>query len=54
MPDYWVTELFQVNSEDSTNYYIQFKNADETIVLSTDGFDQWHLYSQNKNYQENL
>ena len=51
---FWITELFQVNFDDSTNYYIELRNADETIVLTTDGFDQWHLYSQNKNCQENL
>jgi hypothetical protein len=51
---YWVTELFQVSFEDGTNYYIQLKNADETIVLTSDGSDQWHVYSKNKNCQENL
>ncbi len=51
---YWVTELFQANFDDGTNYYIQLKNADETIVLTTDGFDQWHVYSRNKNCQDNL
>jgi hypothetical protein len=42
---YWVTELFQVSSEQGDAYYIQLKNGDETIVLSTEGTGSWHLYS---------
>ncbi len=46
---YWVTKLFQVNSEDGIYYYIQLKNADETIVLSTEGSNSWHRYAMPKN-----
>jgi hypothetical protein len=42
--NYWVSELFQVSSEQGDAYYIQLKNADETIVLSTEGTGSWHLY----------
>ena len=43
--NYWVSELFQVTSEQSSFYYIQLKNADETVVLTTEGTDSWHRYS---------
>ena len=43
--EYWVSELFQVTSEQGSFYYIQLKNADETIVLTTEGTDSWHRYS---------
>ena len=43
--DYWVSELFQVTSEQGSFYYIQLKNADETVVLTTEGIDSWHRYS---------
>jgi len=43
--NYWVSELFQVSSEQGDAYYIQLKNGDETIVLSTEGTGSWHLYS---------
>jgi hypothetical protein len=43
--NYWVTELFQVTSDQGVYYYIQLKNADETIVLSTEGTGSWHKYS---------
>lgn len=42
---YWVSELFQVSSEEGDCYYIQLKNADETIVLSTEGTGSWHRYT---------
>jgi hypothetical protein len=43
--NYWVNELFQVTSDQGVYYYIQLKNADETIVLSTEGTGSWHKYS---------
>ncbi len=43
--DYWVSELFQVSSDQGSFYYIQLKNADETVVLTTEGTDSWHRYS---------
>jgi hypothetical protein len=43
--EYWVSELFQVTSEQGSFYYIQLKNADETVVLTTEGTDSWHRYS---------
>jgi hypothetical protein len=45
---YWVSELFQLSSEQGDAYYIQLKNADETIVLTTAGTGSWHLYSAPK------
>ena len=45
---YWVSELFQVSSDQGDAYYIQLKNADETIVLTTEGTGNWHLYSAPK------
>jgi hypothetical protein len=43
--NYWVSELFQVSSEQGDAFYIQLRNADETIVLTTEGTGSWHLYS---------
>jgi hypothetical protein len=47
--NYWVSELFQVTSEEGVYYYIQLKNADETIVLSNEGTYGWHRYAVPKN-----
>ena len=46
---YWVSELFQVTTEEGVYYFIELKNADETIVLSTEGTSGWHRYSLPKN-----
>lgn len=45
---YWVSELFQVTYEEGTYYYIELKNADETIVLTTEGTNGWHKYTKLK------
>ena len=46
--NYWVTELFQVTTDNGVNYYIQLTNADETVVLnSEDGFG-WQRYMSKK------
>jgi hypothetical protein len=46
--NYWVSELFQITNEQGVYYYIQLQNADETIVLSTEGTNGWHRYSMPK------
>ncbi len=43
--NYWVSELFQVTNDDGVYYYIQLRNADETIVLTTEGSNSWHRYA---------
>lgn len=47
--NYWVSELFQVSFEEGSYYFIELKNADETIVLTTDSNLCWHEYSRQKN-----
>jgi hypothetical protein len=46
--NYWVSELFQLSSDQGDAYYIQLKNGDETIVLTTEGTGSWRLYSASK------
>ena len=43
--NYWVSSLFQVTNEEGVSYYIQLRNADESIVLSSDGTNGWHRYN---------
>jgi hypothetical protein len=52
--NYWVSALFQVTNEDGVYYYIQLRNADESIVLSTEGTNLWHRYTLPKNKITNL
>jgi hypothetical protein len=52
--NYWVSELFQVTTDDGVFYYVQLNNGDETIVLSTEGTNGWHRYSMPKSRTSNL
>lgn len=52
--NYWVSELFQITRDEGVSYYVELKNADETIVLSTEGTYGWHRYAMPKNKTSNL
>lgn len=46
--DYWVSDLFEVNNEDGTQYYVTLEKSDEMkILVSIDG-SSWSVYSQKK------
>ncbi len=46
--NYWISDLFEMASNEGTNYYVTFENADTKIVLkSTDG-SSWSLYQKSK------
>lgn len=46
--EFWVSDLFEVNNDDGTHYYITLEDADNTIILkSSNGFD-WMEYSKKK------
>lgn len=44
--DYWITDLFEVAINDSTNYYITLENADSKIVLKTTGGNTWKTHKK--------
>ena len=46
--DRWVSDLFEVSTDDQTTYYITLENADERIVLKSGEFDSWSVYSRTK------
>ena len=46
--NYWVTELFQVTTEEGVYYYIQLTNAEETVVLNSEGNYGWQRYMLKK------
>ena len=43
---FWITELFEMASDDQTTYYITLENADKTIVLRSSGTKYWSMYSK--------
>lgn len=49
---YWISDLFEVASNDQTNYYVTLENADKKIVLRSSGIDSWEVYSKTKKTAE--
>jgi hypothetical protein len=47
--NYWVSELFQITSDKGVYYYVELKNADETIALTTEGGNGWQRFALPKN-----
>ena len=52
--NYWVSELFQITTDEGVYYYIRLKNADETIALTTEGGNGWHRFALPKNTNNDL
>jgi len=45
---YWISDLFELASNDQSNYYIRVENADENLVLKSDGYHGWTIYKREK------
>ncbi len=41
--NYWVTDLFELNRNGRTSYYISLESADQTIILKSYGYS-WEIY----------
>jgi hypothetical protein len=46
--DSWITDLFEVTTNDETNYYITLENADQTLVLKSIGTYSWSTFKKEK------
>jgi hypothetical protein len=46
--DYWISELFEMDRDGQTSYYITLENADETLILKSTGFDEWSTYKRSR------
>lgn len=44
--DFWISDLFELTGEGSTNYYITLENADTKITLKSSGTDSWEVYNR--------
>ena len=45
---YWISDLFEMASNDQTTYYITVENADKKIVLRSNGVDSWSVYTKTR------
>lgn len=46
--DYWITDLFEIASDDQTNYYVTLENSEKKIVLKSQGSNFWSVFSKEK------
>lgn len=46
--DYWISDLFEIASDDQTTYYITLETGDRKIVLKSQGTEFWGEYQREK------
>ena len=46
--DYWVSDLFEMASNNESSYYITVENAESKTVLRAIGAGDWQLYKKTK------
>ena len=45
---FWISDLFEIASDDQTTYYVTLENADKKIVLKSDGAESWGVYAKTR------
>ena len=46
MRDYWITDLFEVASEEGTAYYVTLENADFKMILESTPTGNWTVFQK--------
>ena len=44
--DYWISDLFEMATDNSTTYYITLENSEKRIVLKSEGTNYWSVYNK--------
>ncbi len=50
LKDHWMTELFEMSTDDTTTYYATIESKTEIRVLKSDGFSGWSVSSVTKKH----
>jgi hypothetical protein len=45
---FWITDLFEISSDNQTTYYVTIEDSDKKIVLKSDGLASWEVYSKER------
>jgi len=45
---FWISDLFEIESEAGTSYYATLQSADQTIILKSDGISGWTVFQKEK------
>ncbi len=46
--EYWISDLFEMSSNNETSYYITLENGDQKIVLRSVDSTSWDVYRKDK------
>jgi hypothetical protein len=46
--NYWISELFEMDKDAQTSYYVTLENADETLILKSTSFSDWSTYKRSR------
>ena len=46
--EYWISDLFEMSSNENTTYYITLENGNQKLVLKSDDSSSWELYKKEK------
>ena len=46
--DCWITDLFEMASNDETTYYVTLETSEKKIVLRSSGLGTWEVYSKER------
>ncbi len=46
--NYWISDLFEIDKDGQTSYYVTLENGDETLILKSNGFGEWSTYKRAK------
>ncbi len=44
--NYWITELFEINIDETNTYYVTVETADVRITLRSNGADNWEVFNK--------
>jgi hypothetical protein len=45
---YWVSDLFEIQTENGTSYYATIENADQILILKSEGISGWQTFQREK------
>ena len=45
---YWISDLFEIQSENGTSYFATLENADQIVVLKSEGISGWNTFQKEK------
>jgi hypothetical protein len=43
---YWISDLFEISTDEGTSYYITVEKADSKLVLKSDGAGKWDVFKK--------